>query len=431
MGIAKDRLTRQELQGWTFVDDAFACDECLEEPFLKHWIQSNASEHACSYCDRSSREVPVAVPVNDLFAFMNEGLSAEYDEANSWYPYDSEDKTLVGVWSDSYELAEDLALFNSEKLYFAFAESFDSRMFCPRDPYGLSESQEFISGWRHFIAHVKHQSRYYFPTEAAEPPGAGSGMSVSETPAYVGEAVRTLGLIREIGTDQTFYRARLSVHGNTFESAQETGTAPVEDATAANRMSPAGIPMFYASDYESTAIAEVYEVARDPCGTAKASVAAFKPSRPLHLIDLTGRTPLPSLFDESVRPLREKVRLLREFGSAIAKPIRKDGQEHIEFVPTQVVTEYFRRVFSAEEGMMPIDGIMYQSSRKPGRVCYVLFVDNEHCLDGETSPADDELYLLLPTGAVSVHSPRLSLRTVEEVAPRAQIVGGASLEDTT
>ena len=62
---------------------------------------------------------------------MNEGLSAEYDEANNWYPYDSEDKTLVGIWSDSYELVEDLALFNSEKLYFEFADSFDGRMFCP------------------------------------------------------------------------------------------------------------------------------------------------------------------------------------------------------------------------------------------------------------------------------------------------------------
>lgn len=409
MGFAKDRLTRQELQGWTFVDDAFACDECVEEPFLKEWIECSASEHACTYCDRSSREVPLAVPVNDLFAFMNEGLSAEYDEANNWYPYDSEDKTLVGIWSDSYELAEDLALFNSEKLYFEFTDSFDGRMFCPRDPYGLSESQEFISGWRHFVAHVKHQSRYYFPTEPADEtgggPGSGNGMSVSETPAYVGEAVRTLGLIREIGTDQTFYRARLSLHGNTFGSAQEIGTAPLEHATAANRMSPAGIPMFYASDNESTAIAEVYEESRDPSGTAKASVAAFKPSRPLRLIDLTGQNPLPSLFDESVRPLREKVRLLEDFGRAIAEPIRKDGQEHIEYVPTQIVTEYFRRVFSAEEGMMPIDGIMYQSSRKRGRVCYVLFVDNEHCLDGETSLEDDELYLLLPAGAVSIRGP--------------------------
>ena len=51
----------------------------------------------------------------------------------------------------------------------------------------------------------------------------------------------------------------------------------------------------------------------------KASVGAFKPSRPLHLIDLTGVLETPSLFDGSVSHLREKVLLLREFAGAIAE----------------------------------------------------------------------------------------------------------------
>ena len=158
-----------------------------------------------------------------------------------------------------------------------------------------------------------------------------------------------------------------------------------------------------------TAIAEVYEPKQDPSRSAIASVGAFEPSRPLRLINLTGQLDLPSLFDESARHLREKVLLLREFAEAIAEPIQKDGKEHIEYVPTQIVTEYFRHVFKAG-GPTPIDGIMYRSSQSPGGVCYVLFVGNEHCIDGVTSPQPDEgLHLLLPAGAQQVFGPRLSL----------------------
>ena len=116
---------------------------------------------------------------------------------------------------------------------------------------------------------------------------------------------------------------------------------------------------------------------------------------------------LPSLFDESMRHLREKVRLLSEFASVIAEPIQKDDKEHIEYVPTQIVTEYFRHVFTVE-GTAPIDGIMYRSSRRSGGVCYVVFVDNEHCADAEIGSEHGELHLLLPPDAVQVFGPPLS-----------------------
>ena len=48
------------------------------------------------------------VAVNELFAFIDEGLRTEYDDAIEWYPYDSEEKALVGNWSDSYEVADEV-----------------------------------------------------------------------------------------------------------------------------------------------------------------------------------------------------------------------------------------------------------------------------------------------------------------------------------
>ena len=416
LGATKDRLIAQQDQGWSFADGEFACEDCIEEPSLKRWVSLKANEHTCSYCGRCSTETPLAVAVNDLFAFVDEGLRTEYDEALEWYPYDSEDKALVGIWSDSYEMADDLEIFANERLRDQFIESFDARMFCPRNPYGLSESAAFMSGWRRFVEHVKHHTRYYF---LADPSAQGGGddsrgdeLSVDKIPTYLGEAVRELGLVREIGIGATLFRARLGSSGETFQDAPQLGTAPTGNITQANRMSPAGIAMFYGAADEQTAIAEVYDQNGGPSRSAKASVGAFRPSRPLHLIDLTGELDLPSLFDESVRHLREKVVLLREFARAIAEPIQKDGKERIEYVPTQIVTEYFRHVFRVD-GTTPIHGIMYRSSRRPGGVCYVLFVDNEHCVDGEMSSELQDLHLLLPAGAVKVFGPRLPLWLAE------------------
>jgi len=414
VGAAKDRLITEQGQGWSFVDGEFACGECVWEPSLRRWVLGNADEDACSYCGHRS-----AVAVNELFEFIDEGLRTEYDEALESYPYDSEEKALVGTWSDSYELADDLELFANERLNERFIHSFDGRMFCPRDPYGLSESEAFMSGWRRFVEHVKHQSRYYFLTE---PAGGGDDdgrapdeLRVNEVPTYLGEAVRELGLVRRIGVDEPVYRARLGRSGETFQGARQLGTAPTGSAKWANRMSPAGIAMFYGAADEQTAIAEVYEPGLDRSGSAKATIGRFNSSRPLHVVDLTGVLDLPSLFDPSARHLREKVRLLREFAEAIAEPIQKDGREHIEFVPSQVVTEYFRDVFRVEGGT-PIDGIMYRSSRRRGGVCYVLFVDNEHCVDGEPQPSDDgELRLVLPPGQEKMVGPQLTLWLAAQV----------------
>ena len=400
MGATEERHSRQQEQGWSFVDDKWACGDCVAEPFLKEWIRQNATSLTCSYCGHSSTEAPLAIPIDDLFTVIDDGLRTEYHEALDWYSYDSEDGKFVGHWVDSYDLRYELDsdLFNSEALDTTFINAFGDRMFCPAYPHSLSESESFRSGWEDFVYHVKHRARYYFLTDpAAQPSGddwSDEGLSVRDTPSYLGEAVRALGRIREIGTDVELFRARLSGTGEKYEKARELGTVPEKLASAANRMSPAGIAMFYAAADEDTAIAEVYDASKDSSHTTLASIGVFRPSRPLRVIDLSEQGPLPSLFDDARRHLRERVRMLNEFATAIAQPIEKDSLEHIEYAPTQVVTEYFRFDFNANEEES-VDGIMYLSSRNSGHACYVLFVDKEHCGDGDDGSEEVDLRLLL------------------------------------
>ena len=61
------------------------------------------------------------------------------------------------------------------------------------------------------------------------------------------------------------------------------------------------------------------------------------------MIDMTALPELPSLF-EDVAQRYDTVLFLRRFAEDIVLPIELDGREHIEYVPTQVFTEYLRYV---------------------------------------------------------------------------------------
>lgn len=66
------------------------------------------------------------------------------------------------------------------------------------------------------------------------------------------------------------------------------------------------------------------------------------------------------------------------FTKALAQPIRRDGQPHIEYVPTQVFTEFVRHVMKGPQGV-PIHGIKYPSSKNE-KDCYVIFANKADCL---------------------------------------------------
>lgn len=55
------------------------------------------------------------------------------------------------------------------------------------------------------------------------------------------------------------------------------------------------------------------------------------------------------------------VQFLWQFVNEISKPVAHDGSEHIEYVPTQVVSEYFAQAFQYAKGKR-IDGLIYPSA---------------------------------------------------------------------
>jgi hypothetical protein len=166
--------------------------------------------------------------------------------------------------------------------------------------------------------------------------------------------------------------------------------------------------MFYSAGDRETALTEVLEP-----GDEVASVGRFETDTSVWVVDLDRLPPVPSLFDDDRRHLRAPLRFLHGFSHDFVKPIERNGREHIEYVPTQIVTEYFRHHFRVREGD-DIHGIAYTSARRAGGRCVLLFADGDQCYGSGETPR-------------SKARPGLELVSAEHIKPLAQPAVGQSV----
>jgi hypothetical protein len=106
-------------------------------------------------------------------------------------------------------------------------------------------------------------------------------------------------------------------------------------------MSPAGISMFYGALNEETALQET--CVRHDGKPAEATIATFELVEDLYVLNLTALPEYPSVFGSDEANLdRPTVHFVHSFVRDFTQAVEKDGREHIEYVPSQVVTEYVR-----------------------------------------------------------------------------------------
>jgi len=380
----KDLLIQQEEQGWWFVG-THVCADCFTDEAIKEFVAGRTEQNECDYCERSS-EAPIAAPLDDVLDLMANGLSVEWSDAVNELPYESAEGGYQGRAYDTWEFFDEVVGFPTEnaRLQEDIAHAFRDRLWCQRNYFSLSDQDALLIGWDEFCDEVKHNRRYFFfsPPLAplAEPEGEPDPSNIRETPtateilSVIADLVQELDLVKTIPPGQKFARARNCDPSKPFTTAVELGTAPGEKAVSANRMSPSGVPMFYGAQDLDTATAEVAE------GPGHFSVGFFETVRELRLLDLTSLPPTPSVFLADAFEQRIRITFLKRFARDLKKPIARDGREHIEYVPTQVVTEYFRHIFRDESGR-GVDGILYRSAKTANGVNCVLFCENENCCD--------------------------------------------------
>lgn len=380
MSTIKEYMARVELQGFNCQVEKYVCFNCIENYAISDFIRSNAKGHHCNYCGREDEEMCISVHLEDVMEVILDGISSEWgdpnDEGVGW------DGGWVGARViDNYELiyeeyADDLMIDN-EELNDDIIDSMNDQLWCEIDPYGLRPYEADFYSWEQFCRQVKYESRYVFFKINDENPYNDSYYSQPfEILQTIGESIKELDLITSDSNIYKFYRGRTHNTLVGFTNVKDLAPPPRERALYSNRMSPAGIPMFYGAFDRKTAIEEI----RD--SKEFVSVGISNNLRPLRLIDFTKVQKVPSVFDTKNRQLRNVILFLSEFVSDLSKPIDKDNAEHIEYVPTQIVTEYFRRVSKTDKSEN-IDGVIYPSSKVNGGICCVLFFENHDCTQDE------------------------------------------------
>jgi HEPN superfamily RES-like protein/RES domain-containing protein len=353
-------------------------------------VGAELDEESCSYCD-----APRAAHISVLCDVMSEAIARHYVDPAEELPHDSGEGGYQGeVLSGSEIIADEFDPWTDcDELRDEVSEAFAEGHWCRRNYFGLSPYESLHFSWQGFCEVVKHRTRYFFlhKLESEQP------FDERISPADMMEEIRKLfeefELFLELPPSTDLFRARAASSGLCYTTAAELGTAPREAARYPNRMSPAGIPMFYATLDEETAILETYDPKNEE--NREIALARFRNVRPLHLLDLTSLPPIPSLFDPSQNYERPRIAFLHSFESDFTKPVSRENEAHTEYVPTQVVTEYVRHHLRTPAGSQ-VDGILYRSARRHESIAVVIFAESKDCGPRPNKhPLDPEPYLEL------------------------------------
>jgi len=377
MGREKERMEA----GYSSCGDLSVCTSCFGNEAIKAYIESYSDSSECSYCD--SEDIK-SCNLNSVVERIVESIYFEWDDpANAGVGWESAEGGWLGVETAyTYELLTselDLDIEN-DNLINDINSSILNTEWCKKSPYSLDEDQRLFYGWQGFSDFVKYNSRYVLFKKDENKKDkinfAQEEMEPEEVLKSIGLFINQHNLISTVDTSENIYRVRIVDKNISFDNNEkELGSPPTEFCTFANRMSPAGISMFYGAFDIDTAIKETYEPEINI--TKKAICGLFNPTRKFTLINLSEIPPVPSLFDEN-RYERDSLSFLSDFIKDFCKPIERADKAHIDYVPTQIVTEYFRHVLLLDTGKR-IDGVIYPSSKDNEKKCIVIFSNSEQC----------------------------------------------------
>ena len=354
--------------------DLFVCGDCFEDPGLVEFIGDNASAEECSFCATRGEE-PIAAPMHEVSEHFIECLLREYDLAVNALGWIGSEGGYFGMHWDAEELVFDVLEMefpkeNHEQLVPQLFGAYNEEDWCERDPYGLNDQERTRYSWDRFCQVVMHERRYFFLGEDRDEDDS-DVYSPGEVLGAIFEYAQQMGMLRDLPAGTNLVRARFEGDGPALETPEDLGPPPLEKANQSNRMSPAGIPMFYASEDEETALRETAS------GTGNFALGRFETLKPITILDLTDTPPIPSLFaripDSAEVYPRTALKFLHHVAGEMSRPIERDDRVHVSYVPTQVVTEFIRD--RVTWGDIPIDGIRYRSSVHSGHYSYVLFAN--------------------------------------------------------
>ena len=376
MGRAKDMMMDRDFGIMhTFDKDKYVCIKHFDDPYLNEYIQENAHEGTCSYCGAMHTKV---LDMKSFMQYINERLSQRLcplDDANLPLAssfYDDEEEEIPGFsragafilpnqaeqYDDVQDVMYNYGLYTSnEQLNEDIESCFNEGFYTQADVFSEDKDKELSYAWDYFSKMVKNKKRYTF---FQDPHFLRQEEWKDDVLTEINQICENI-LVSQLPKGTFIYRGRPNETGVPRTSFEEL-TAPPSKFAKENRMSATGISMFYGALDDNTPIQEIRNYAPD----VVIDLGKFELQRDLVVIDLF-KIPKPLSF-WMPQHFRE-YKFLKQFHLEITRPIDKNPS--IEYVPTQIFTEYIRFMNNNH-----IDGIIYRSSLT-GERNVVLFYDNE------------------------------------------------------
>lgn len=369
------------------------CSNCFADPHLSALVVTEANAAHCDYCGDEGESVS-ATDLIKILEYMLPQIDLEYDRADEVLPCDPETKNRMFSEYEldtrtmlEVEIGLELPRDGNGKLMKAIAEAMPEQDWCYRDPLIPMPAERIGSSWEAFKMVVKHRRRFFFlhyndaELEYDISWGA-AAYSIPDLLKRIAQFVMEHGLITQLKTGSSWVRCQKMGPEDCDFDACRMGPPPYEKALLPNRMSPTGIPMFYGACDRETALAEIAEE------SGRFAAATFATRRDVLVLDLCQTPPVPSLFDVEKAKDRPIAQFMKSFIEDFRAPIDRKEKPHIDYLPTQVITEYFRTIVTGPK-KQPIEGVLY-SSTKNGRNAVVLFAENGDVVGGIKDEFNDK-----------------------------------------
>ena len=372
MGQVKQMMLEQEYYNLGFIKDTHVCSKHIEDYAIKNFIKSKGSKGNCSYCS----DFRSIVTLKELMEFLMKGINKHFEDAAEYMSYDSSEGGYLGKTIDKYDLINDLLDINDYNLQEDITEAVSDSITWSDPSQFYSDERDLLEAqWDLFKKVVKHKSRYLF-SHTSKFKTDEDNQKAYDVFKQISKGIIPLGLIKSVSRETKLYRVRHHKISEKIVKFKDIASTPIDKAIYSNRMSPAGISMFYCAFENETAFKETIDL--DDKKKKRITSAIFKNKNELKLIDLSKLKQI-SIFDRKMKDYYFLNLFLKAFVIDLSKTIKHDGKEHIEYVPTQIVTEFFRFPFS-ETKKIDINGIIYPSSKNLGYNACVLFFDAEECV---------------------------------------------------
>ena len=374
MGQVKKMLMDLEERGdWPCgLEHKYVCTRHFDDPYLNRLLMryGEEKEHTCSYCGRKGK----VCSMQNLMEQVSWKIHMYFDDVNNaslLYAdsfYDDEYEGIPGFkrvgeyiapseaqyFESTRDLMDDLGLeTDNDELNEDIENTFATEEWIERDILHEDYAKTLLNKWLGFAKAVTHSRRYTFlATQDFLPLIKGEA---GERDTDILSSLKTLivqqKLIQKLPTGTKLYRTRRVKDREKEYGFNDITAAPDKSATE-NRMSPAGVSMFYASFCKETAKEECVGDKKDALLWGE-----FYTKKTLIVLDLT-KIPGPSFWMDNW----QENQFLHSFNREVTKKLDAKDTNQLQYVPTQVFTEFLRYMFTDENGDK-LDGMIYGSSK--------------------------------------------------------------------